>query len=138
MAETTAPGIAALRRSPLHEHLKARGAVFGEAAGWERANWFAAPGETVETRYGFGRQNWHAAVGREMAAARGAASVSAFDLCSKAVRFARANAVASGVDVDVHLGHWSRAAEFRPFDLDARGDGRLRVRVRRAMNVFFW
>ncbi len=51
------------------------------------------------------------------AAARGAASVSAFDLCSKAVRFARANAVASGVDVDVHLGHWSRAAEFRPFDL---------------------
>ncbi|MBN9056231.1 MAG: FAD-dependent oxidoreductase, partial [Rhizobiales bacterium] len=34
----TARGV---RRSPLHEHLKARGAVFGEVAGWERANWFA-------------------------------------------------------------------------------------------------
>ena len=38
----TARGV---RRSPLHAHLTARGAVFGEAAGWERANWFAAPGE---------------------------------------------------------------------------------------------
>ena len=37
----TARGV---RRSPLHEQLKARGAVFGEAAGWERANWFAEPG----------------------------------------------------------------------------------------------
>ena len=35
----TARGV---RRSPLHAHLKARGAVFGEVAGWERANWFAA------------------------------------------------------------------------------------------------
>ena len=37
----TARGV---RRSPLHEHLKARGAVFGETAGWERANWFARAG----------------------------------------------------------------------------------------------
>ena len=38
-----------VRRSPLHEHLKARGAVFGEVAGWERANWFAArrPGARI-------------------------------------------------------------------------------------------
>lgn len=47
-----------LRRSPLHEHLKARGAVFGEVAGWERANWFARPGELREYRYSWGRQNW--------------------------------------------------------------------------------
>ena len=33
-----------VRRSPLHEHLKARGAVFGEVAGNERANWFARSG----------------------------------------------------------------------------------------------
>ena len=33
----TARGI---RRSPIHEHLKAAGACFGELAGWERANWF--------------------------------------------------------------------------------------------------
>jgi 4-methylaminobutanoate oxidase (formaldehyde-forming) len=49
-----------VRRSPLHEHLKARGAVFGELAGWERANWFAAAGEVREYRYGWGRQNWFA------------------------------------------------------------------------------
>ncbi len=47
-----------VRRSPLHEHLKARGAVFGEVAGWERANWFAAPGEAREYRYSWRRQNW--------------------------------------------------------------------------------
>jgi len=47
-----------VRRSPLHEHLKARGAVFGEAAGWERANWFARPGQEREYRYSWKRQNW--------------------------------------------------------------------------------
>jgi 4-methylaminobutanoate oxidase (formaldehyde-forming) len=51
----TARGV---RRTPLHEHLKARGAVFGEVAGWERANWFARPGEAREYRYSWGRQNW--------------------------------------------------------------------------------
>ncbi|MGY8667032.1 FAD-dependent oxidoreductase [Bradyrhizobium sp. UFLA05-109] len=47
-----------VRRSPLHEHLKARGAVFGETAGWERANWFARPGQEREYRYSWKRQNW--------------------------------------------------------------------------------
>ena len=49
-----------IRRSPLHEHLKARGAVFGEVAGWERANWFADPGQPAEYRYTWGRPNWFA------------------------------------------------------------------------------
>jgi glycine cleavage system T protein len=52
---TTARGV---RRSPLHEHLKARGAVFGEVAGWERANWFARDDEPREYRYSWGPQNW--------------------------------------------------------------------------------
>ncbi|MGR6467680.1 GcvT family protein [Rhizobium sp. PAMB 3182] len=47
-----------IRRSPLHEHLKARGAVFGEVAGWERANWFAREGQEREYRYSWKRQNW--------------------------------------------------------------------------------
>ncbi len=47
-----------LRRSALHDALKARGAVFGEVAGWERANWFATPGQAPEYRYSWGRQNW--------------------------------------------------------------------------------
>ena len=51
----TARGV---RRSPLHEHLKERGAVFGEAAGWERANWFANPGQSREYDYSWKRQNW--------------------------------------------------------------------------------
>ncbi len=32
-----------LRRSPLHERLRARRACFGAKMGWERANWFAPP-----------------------------------------------------------------------------------------------
>lgn len=51
----TARGV---RRSPLHAHLAARGAVFGEAAGWERANWFAEKGQTAEYLYSWKRQNW--------------------------------------------------------------------------------
>ncbi|MGB3901009.1 MAG: FAD-dependent oxidoreductase [Mesorhizobium sp.] len=51
----TARGV---RRSPIHEHLKARGAVFGETAGWERANWFAREGQEREYRYSWKRQNW--------------------------------------------------------------------------------
>ena len=51
----TARGV---RRSPLHGHLAARGAVFGEVAGWERANWFAGPGQAAEYRYSWQRQNW--------------------------------------------------------------------------------
>jgi glycine cleavage system T protein len=51
----TARGV---RRSPLHEHLKARGAVFGEVAGWERANWFAREGQERAYKYSWWRQNW--------------------------------------------------------------------------------
>jgi glycine cleavage system T protein len=47
-----------VRRTPLHEHLKARGAVFGEVAGWERANWFANEGQDRDYRYSWKRQNW--------------------------------------------------------------------------------
>ena len=47
-----------VRRSPLHEHLKARGAVFGEVAGFERANWFAREGQERKYRYSWKRQNW--------------------------------------------------------------------------------
>jgi release factor glutamine methyltransferase len=51
------------------------------------------------------------------AAAQGAASVIAFEMSSPAVDFARANAAAAGLDVRVHRGSWSRAAEFEPFDV---------------------
>ena len=47
-----------VRRSPLHDKLKEKGAVFGETAGWERANWFANEGQEREYRYSWKRQNW--------------------------------------------------------------------------------
>jgi 4-methylaminobutanoate oxidase (formaldehyde-forming) len=53
--KATARGV---RRTPFHEHLKAQGAVFGEIAGWERANWFANEGQTRAYDYAWGRQNW--------------------------------------------------------------------------------
>ncbi len=51
----TARGI---RRTPLHDTLKKHGAVFGETAGWERANWFASEGQAAEYEYSWKRQNW--------------------------------------------------------------------------------
>lgn len=51
------------------------------------------------------------------AALQGASTVTAFDISPRAVRCARANAMTTGVDVDVHLGSWARAVEFEPFDL---------------------
>ena len=51
----TARGV---RRSPLHAHLLARGAVMGETAGWERANWVAAPGQEREYKYSWDRQDF--------------------------------------------------------------------------------
>ena len=53
--KATARGI---RRSPFHAHLLEQGAVMGEMAGWERANWFANPGQDRAYAYSWGRQNW--------------------------------------------------------------------------------
>ena len=69
-----------VRRSPLHEHLKARGAVFGEVAGWERANWFAREGQEREYRYSWKRQNWFDNQREEHLAVRN--SVGLFDMTS--------------------------------------------------------
>ena len=53
--KATARGI---RRSPFHRHLLDRGAVMGETAGWERANWFANEGQERQYQYSWKRQNW--------------------------------------------------------------------------------
>ncbi len=53
--KATARGV---RRTPFHHHLKEQGAVFGELAGWERANWFANEGQEREYQYSWKRQNW--------------------------------------------------------------------------------
>jgi len=47
-----------VRTTPFHDRLKAAGACFGEAGGWERPNWFAPEGVTPEYEYSYARQNW--------------------------------------------------------------------------------
>jgi glycine cleavage system aminomethyltransferase T/glycine/D-amino acid oxidase-like deaminating enzyme len=59
-----------IRHSPLHEKLQAHNACFGEAAGWERPNWFAPEGVEPKYEYSFGRQNWFEYNAAEHKAAR--------------------------------------------------------------------
>lgn len=73
----TARGI---RRSSLHEHLKARGAVFGETAGWERANWYAVGDQQPAYKYGWGRQDFFANIAQEHQAIR--TGVGLYDMSS--------------------------------------------------------
>jgi len=47
-----------VRHSPIHERLQENNACFGEAAGWERPNWFAPDGVDPVYEYSFGKQNW--------------------------------------------------------------------------------
>ena len=69
-----------VRRSPLHERLRARRAAFGAKMGWERANWFAPEGVEPEPVYSFDRQNWFPYAAAEHRAAREA--VALFDQTS--------------------------------------------------------
>jgi release factor glutamine methyltransferase len=51
------------------------------------------------------------------AAQAGAAEVTAFDICTRAVQCARANASAAGVDVEIRQGSLSDALDCQPFDV---------------------
>lgn len=73
----TARGV---RRTPLHYHLKQQGAVFGELAGWERANWFARDNQTAEYQYSWKRQNFFENVREEHMAIR--QNVGMYDMSS--------------------------------------------------------
>ncbi len=75
--KTSARGI---RRSPFHAQLAERGAVFGELAGWERANWFARPGQDPAYEYGWKRQNFFDNVAQELAVVRN--GVAMYDMSS--------------------------------------------------------
>jgi 4-methylaminobutanoate oxidase (formaldehyde-forming) len=67
LQKKTARGV---RRTPFHHHLKENGAVFGELAGWERANWFANPGQDPSYAYSWKRQNFFDNVAAEHKAVR--------------------------------------------------------------------
>jgi 4-methylaminobutanoate oxidase (formaldehyde-forming) len=59
-----------LRVSPLYGATSDAGAVFGELAGWERANWYAPDGVERHYEYSFERPNWFEHSAREHRAIR--------------------------------------------------------------------
>ena len=69
-----------VKQSVLHDRLAAAGACFGEAAGWERPNWYARSGQTPAYAYSWGRQNWFQNNAEEHAAVR--AQVGVFEQSS--------------------------------------------------------
>jgi len=75
--KATARGV---RRTPFHQQLLDQGAVMGELAGWERANWFADDGQAREYQYSWGRQNWFENSAREHMAVR--ENVGMYDMSS--------------------------------------------------------
>ena len=75
--KATARGI---RRTPFHSQLLDHGAVMGELAGWERANWFANRGETPAYEYSWKRQNFFGNIAAELAAVR--SNVGMYDMSS--------------------------------------------------------
>ena len=68
----TARGV---RKSPLHDRLAQAGACFGEAAGWERANWYGDGQTAPSYEYSYGRQNWFGRWAEEHNAARQAVAL---------------------------------------------------------------
>ncbi|MEO1779134.1 MAG: FAD-dependent oxidoreductase [Pseudomonadota bacterium] len=75
--KATARGV---RRTPFHQHLLQHGAVMGELAGWERANWFARPGQNAEYQYSWKRQVFFDNVAEEHKAIR--ENVGMYDMSS--------------------------------------------------------
>ena len=75
--KATARGV---RRTPFHHHLAENAAVFGELAGWERANWFADDGQEQDYRYSWKRQNFFGNVAAELNAVR--TNVGMYDMSS--------------------------------------------------------
>ena len=67
-----------LRTSALYERLKAKGAQFAEAFGWERVKWFDSLGSGED--YSFRRTNWFEPVAEECRAVR--SGVGVLDLSS--------------------------------------------------------
>lgn len=59
-----------LRLTPLHPRLAAKGAWFGERAGWERASFFVPAGRTVSMQLTYSRPSWFDCVADEHHAAR--------------------------------------------------------------------
>ena len=69
-----------IRRTPFHHQLLSQGAVMGEIAGWERANWFSEKGQKASYEYSWKRQNWFDNAAREHCSVR--ENVGMYDMSS--------------------------------------------------------
>ncbi|MBS0377523.1 MAG: FAD-dependent oxidoreductase [Proteobacteria bacterium] len=54
------------KTSPVYDKLSAKGAVWGQRYGWERATWFAPQGVARKDEWSFRRSNYFPHVGREV------------------------------------------------------------------------
>jgi heterotetrameric sarcosine oxidase gamma subunit len=75
----TARGV---RRIPLWDRMRSAGAAFGQAAGWERANWFEPGTVDPQVTYDFDEPSWFTAVREEIHATR--EGVALYDLSTYA------------------------------------------------------
>ena len=97
-----------VRRIPLFEAVRAAGAAMGQAAGWERANWFEPGTVDPEVRYSFDDPSWFPAVRDEVRATR--EGVALYDLSTYAKFLVQGPEAVSGLqrlctsNVDVAAG----------------------------------
>jgi 4-methylaminobutanoate oxidase (formaldehyde-forming) len=71
-----------VRRTPLYDRQRARGAAFGDAAGWDRPAWFEPDVVDPPWAYDFDRPSWFGPVAEEVLATR--RGVALFDLSTYA------------------------------------------------------
>jgi heterotetrameric sarcosine oxidase gamma subunit len=88
----TARGV---RRIPLYAQLRDAGAAFGQAAGWERANWFEPGTVDPEVRFDFVDPSWFPALRDEVRATR--EGVALYDLSTYAKFEVRGPAALDGL-----------------------------------------
>ncbi len=97
-----------VRRVPLYEALRSAGAAFGQAAGWERANWFEPGVVDPVVRYDFEAPSWFPSVRAEVAATR--EGVALYDLSTYAKFLVQGPEALNGLqrlatsDLDVAVG----------------------------------
>jgi glycine cleavage system aminomethyltransferase T/glycine/D-amino acid oxidase-like deaminating enzyme len=74
-----------LRRTPFYHPMKAKGAVYTEAQGWERPGWFAPEGVTPEYDYSFHRPSWFDHSQAEQVAARESVAMIDYSMLGKLI-----------------------------------------------------
>ena len=108
------PAARGKKKSPCHDKLDQRGAVWGQRYGWERANWFAPKNVERKDSYSFRRSNWFEPVGEECRATRDAVGLidltgfSKFDLSGQGAGLWFRTMIANNVprkDGRIQLGH---------------------------------